>query len=70
MNHVNDKFYKKIAAFNEQIPKAAAKDGTDKEDLEWLVNWNAKYKSLVDELDTTSKALTKSIENLGKKLNA
>jgi hypothetical protein len=67
---VNKKFDKKIASFNEAIPKIAKEDGTDEEDVKWLLDWNDKYAKLVGELKTTSGKLDTSISNLGKRLRS
>ena len=67
---VNEKFDKEIKKFNVVVPKAAAADGTDPEDVKWLIDWNGKYKALVDDLETTTTKLDKSIQKLDAKLKA
>ncbi|CAG8573002.1 11236_t:CDS:1 [Paraglomus brasilianum] len=68
LKKIHKGYVSQINEFNEQLPKAAAKDGT--EVPEFLEKWNNRYKNLVGKLNGNTKKLDKAVKNLNKFLSS
>uniref|UniRef100_A0A1D1ZLC6 Scavenger receptor class A member 3 n=1 Tax=Anthurium amnicola TaxID=1678845 RepID=A0A1D1ZLC6_9ARAE len=68
LKKIHKGYVSQINEFNEELPKAAAKDGTAVP--KFLTDWNNRYGKLVGKLNDNTKKLDKAVKNLGKFLGS